>query len=106
MNSPFIIKICNRCKRILIAYKGNFREGKGGKYGLRSICKECEEEERIKISKIKKKIKEKGNPFDNIDTNKTWNNCPFVIRVCSKCGVILVANEINFFRKGKGLYRK
>ena len=52
-----------------------------------------------------KRYKEKkfgDNPFNNIDSNKVWNHCPFCIKVCTKCGKILVANEINFNKNKNG----
>ena len=41
MKSPFVIKICSKCKRILVANEINFSKQKGGKWGLNSICKKC-----------------------------------------------------------------
>ena len=31
-------------------------------------------------------------------------DCPYCIKVCSKCGEILVANEMNFYKKKNGKY--
>lgn len=42
MKCPFCIKVCTKCKRILVAYKGNFPKMKTGKYGFDSKCKECD----------------------------------------------------------------
>ncbi len=41
MKCPFVIKICNMCKKILVAYNGNFNKDKRRKYGLDARCKEC-----------------------------------------------------------------
>lgn len=41
MRCPFVIKVCNECKKILVANNYNFRNKKGGKYGLGAVCKEC-----------------------------------------------------------------
>lgn len=103
MKCPFCIKICTKCKRLLVANGMNFNKGKG-KYGLTVECKECWRK-RINLSyKIDKKLKNSGNPFDNMDINKVWNHCPFCIKVCTKCGKILIANNNNFARYKKGKY--
>ena len=41
MKCPYCIKVCTKCNRILIAYEGNFKKEKKGKWGLSSRCKEC-----------------------------------------------------------------
>ena len=41
MKCPFVIKVCTKCKRILVANEMNFNKEKKGKYGLFSECKEC-----------------------------------------------------------------
>ena len=41
MNCPYFVKVCTKCKRILVAYNGNFYTSKKGKYGFRADCKEC-----------------------------------------------------------------
>ena len=95
MKCPFVIKVCKKCKRILVANEMNFHKAKTGKYDLRADCKIC----------VKKRYKEKNfgdNPFNNIDSNKVWNHCPFCIKVCTKCGKILVANEMNFNKNKNG----
>ena len=46
MKCPFMIKICTKCKRMLVAYEGNFNKEKRGKYGLMSKCKECRKKHR------------------------------------------------------------
>ena len=42
MKSPFLIKICVKCGRLLVANKINFSKKKNGKYGLRAECKKCD----------------------------------------------------------------
>ena len=44
MKCPFCIKVCTKCKRLLVAYKGNFGKQKNGKYGFVSQCKKCKNE--------------------------------------------------------------
>ena len=44
MKCPFVIKVCTKCKRILVAYEGNFGKHKNCKYGLASRCKICDKE--------------------------------------------------------------
>lgn len=93
MKCPYVIKICTKCKRILVANTMNFcRRGDG----LYPSCKTCKSLSYKETSKKEKEEKLKENPFKDIDKNKTWNNCPFCIKVCSKCKKILVANESNF----------
>ena len=41
MKCPYNIKVCTKCKRILVACEINFRKSKKGKWGLESRCKEC-----------------------------------------------------------------
>lgn len=47
MKCPYCIKVCIKCKRILVAYSGNFYKRETSKYGVRNDCKEC----RIKYQK-------------------------------------------------------
>ena len=104
MKCPFVIKICTKCKRMLVAYSGNFNKAKGKKYGLCPLCKKCSHKKEKEGRLFKKLLKEKGNPFDNVDVDKVWNHCPFCIKVCSKCERILVSNELNFNRAKRGKY--
>ena len=104
MKCPFVIKVCKKCKRILVANTINFGKQKGGKWNLYSECKNCRNKQNQTNRKINKRIKEKGL-FDNIDINKVWNHCPFCIKVCTKCGEILVANKNNFMKDKKGKYK-
>ena len=41
MKCPFCIKKCTKCGELLVAYEGNFRRQKGGKWGLYASCKRC-----------------------------------------------------------------
>jgi hypothetical protein len=34
MKCPFRIKKCTKCGELLVAYEGNFRRQKGGKWGV------------------------------------------------------------------------
>lgn len=98
MKCPFVIKVCSKCKRILVANVVNFRRSKKGKYRLRGECRECEKN----IKEIKKEeLINKYSFVEIIESDKVWNHCPFVIQVCSKCGKILVANEDNFIRRNE-----
>ena len=42
MKCPFVIKKCTKCNKLLVAYSGNFKKNKSGKWGLNSFCKECD----------------------------------------------------------------
>ena len=157
MKCPYCIKVCTKCKRILVANETNFTKKKNGKYGLVARCKKCDkkyrEDNKEKIAECKKKCYEKNkdhyseyktqwyqdnkeeitkrnkqnyqnnkeefskrnknyrlrkkqeiideyNFIEIIKSNKVWNHCPFIIKVCPKCKRILVANNMNF-RKDK-----
>lgn len=41
MKCPFVIKICTKCKELLVANNINFHKQKTGKWGLRSSCRKC-----------------------------------------------------------------
>ena len=68
MKCPFVIKVCTKCKRILVANTINFARKKGGLYNLCSRCKVCDKkyrednEERIKEYKKEYRI---NNPNYN-----------------------------------------
>ena len=96
MRCPFVIKVCKKCKRILVANSNNFDRYKKGKYKVVAVCKECKSKYNKNNYQLSKKLVKEGNSFDNIDINKVWNHCPFCIKVCTKCNEILVANELNF----------
>ena len=64
MKCPFCIKVCTKCGRLLVAYEGNFRRQKGGKWGLRANCKRCEkqyyEENKEQIAEKRKQYYEEN----------------------------------------------
>ena len=51
MKCPFCIKKCTKCGELLVAYSGNFKKAKTGKWGLNSNCKECDKKYREKNKK-------------------------------------------------------
>ena len=51
MKSPFCIKICTVCNSLLVANDINFRKKKKGKYGLYSICRECDKKQKREYCK-------------------------------------------------------
>lgn len=124
MKCPYCIKKCSKCGELLVANTMNFRKKKDGKYGLRAECKQCKskldkEYRQNNLEEIRKKDREKGsskrkeekngliNKYDFIkiiESDKTWNNCPFCIKVCGRCNEILIANECNFNKDKKGYY--
>lgn len=105
MNCPYCIKICKICGEILVANEMNFYKSKKGKYGVQCYCKECSKKSAMTYYYEDKKDNiNKANELFNINENKTWNNCPFCIKVCTKCNKILVANETNFRKKSNGKY--
>lgn len=103
MRCPFVIQVCTKCKRILVANEINFTKSKGNKNGVVKQCKICRSEMQREKNQKNKNILLVKYHFDKIDINKVWNHCPFVIQVCTKCKKILVANETNFNYKEKGL---
>ncbi len=58
MKCPFVIKICARCKRILVANEMNFGKDKRIKNGLKGACKNCR---RIEGEKYYKENKDEIN---------------------------------------------
>ena len=48
MKSPFCMKVCSKCGKLLVANNINFDRKKTGKYGLKSICKRCKKEQSAK----------------------------------------------------------
>lgn len=61
---PFCIKVCNKCKRILVANKNNFHRSKAGEYGVRSDCKICRRK--------KTKSWEENNKERRREVSKQW----------------------------------
>ena len=64
MNSPFPIKICTKCKKILVVCSINFCKQKKGKYGFASECKVCR-------NKRYKKWREDNLGYD-IERHSKW----------------------------------
>lgn len=62
MKCPYLIKVCSKCRKILVAYKGNFAKAKRGRHGLASQCKQCDrqyrEENKEYYQEYNKKYKE------------------------------------------------
>ena len=67
MKCPFCIKICTKCKRILVANEMNFGKKKCGKYGLNSQCKKCRKEytknNKKEISEYKKQYYKENKEY-------------------------------------------
>lgn len=66
LKCPFVIKVCTKCKRILVANEINFKKRKGGKYGLSSECKVCS-------NKRYKEWRENNLEYDK-ERHLEWNN--------------------------------
>jgi hypothetical protein len=64
MKCPYVIKICTKCNKILIANNLNFHKQKGGLYGLNSICKKCRNK--------KRKNRYKQNKSHELKINRLW----------------------------------
>ena len=60
MKCPFCIKVCSKCGRLLVAYSGNFKKNKKGKWGLYSSCKRCDKQYR---GENKEQIAEKNKQY-------------------------------------------
>ena len=64
MKCPFCIKVCSKCGRLLVAYSGNFKKNKKGKWGLYSSCKRCDKqyrgENKEQIAEYKKQYYEEN----------------------------------------------
>ena len=69
MKSPYCIKICSKCGKLLIANETNFRKRKNGKYGLRAECRKCEQKYKQEWSK-REETKEKQKEI----CKKYYNN--------------------------------
>ena len=75
MKCPFVIKICSKCKRILVVYEGNFGKHKNCKYGFKSRCKRClniESKEWRENNKEHKKEKDKEWYENNKEKKKEY----------------------------------
>lgn len=71
MKCPFVIKICTKCNRLLVAWKGNFKKNKGGKWGLYPSCKECD---KLYREKHKDKAREYGKVYREENKEKLKND--------------------------------
>lgn len=75
MKCPFVIKVCSKCGRLLVAYNGNFHKKKNGKYGLRANCKGCQKQWRENNEEsIKENRKEyyRNNKEKEFERHKQW----------------------------------
>jgi 5-methylcytosine-specific restriction endonuclease McrA len=65
LNCPYNVKVCKKCKRILIACEINFTKKSSGKYGFEGRCKECirkrrkEYEEREDVKERRREYRKK-----------------------------------------------
>ena len=75
MKCPFCIKVCSKCGRLLVAYSGNFKRQKRGKWGLYASCKRCDkqyrEENKEQIAEYNKQYYEE-NKEKLADYNKKY----------------------------------
>lgn len=71
MKCPFCIKICTKCKRILIANEINFNKNNKGKYKLDPKCKKCHKQYR-ECNKETKSIYNKQYRKNNKDKEKEY----------------------------------
>jgi hypothetical protein len=62
MKCPYCIRVCCKCKRILVANTINFPKQKGKKYGISYRCRECEREYRREYGK-REEVKEKRKEY-------------------------------------------
>ena len=76
MKCPFVIKVCTKCGKILVANESNFNKSKHGKYGLRADCRECRNKYKKKHYKDhKEEILEKMKEYreENKEKIKEYN---------------------------------
>ena len=75
MKCPFVIKVCTKCKRILVANEINFAKDRRNKSGLCSKCKVCDkkyrEEHKEKIKEYKEQYYQ-DNKEDILEKNKQY----------------------------------
>lgn len=69
MKCPFVIKVCTKCNRILVANSKNFHKSKNCKYGLNSVCIICEKKYKNNYYKNNKEHINKKNK-ENYNKNK------------------------------------
>lgn len=61
MNTPYVFKKCTKCGKWLVASTVNFYKNKDGKYGLKSVCKECD---KVRSKKYYEQNKEEKGEYD------------------------------------------
>lgn len=66
MKCPYCIKICSKCKKLLVANILNFNKHPNGKYGLQNKCKKCiNEYNRQNYADNKDEIKERVKQYNS-----------------------------------------
>ena len=64
MKIPYVFRKCSKCGRWLVANTVNFSKEKTGKYGLHSVCKECDKQQKRQYRKEnKEKIAQRGKQY-------------------------------------------
>lgn len=79
MRSPFCMKVCNECGKLLVANNINFAKDKKSKYGLRGYCKICGRKKSAEFRKSNPTYQteyRKNNP-DKIKKYKAKNNSTY-----------------------------
>lgn len=75
MNCPYFVRYCNTCNKLLIAHVINFHKKKNGKYGLKSVCKECVKKENKQFYATNKEYeKERGQKYYHNNKEKVLKN--------------------------------
>lgn len=76
MDCPYFVKYCSICSRLLIAHTFNFHKKREGKYGFKSICKECVKKESKQYYKEnKEKERERGKEYYQNNKNNVLKRC-------------------------------
>ena len=70
MTCPFVIKICSKCKKLLVANSNNFQKNKNSKDGLRPECKACSK--KVNKKSYEKKINEPNYQENKSNYNKNY----------------------------------
>lgn len=74
MNIPYVFKRCTKCNKLLVANNKNFAKQKGGKWGLRSICKQCNKKRNENIKEYRKKYYEDNKEHYNQYNKEYYQN--------------------------------